>query len=925
MNIVVFTPTYNEAENIELFIKQVFDVLPNCKILVVDDDSADGTAIKVKNLQKSYKNLYLVIRKEKRGRGYAGIEGFKKALELDADIIAEMDADLSHSPYELPKLIDNLIKNPDIDIVVGSRYIKGGKDNERNLIRRFISLFARTYLRIVTGITIRDITSGYKVYRRKVIETILPYLSSSDPFIVTEVNYLCKLFGFKFSEIPIEFHDRFAGKSKLTLWKLVRYLFKVWVLVVKQFIAEKYNLIFLKFLFLTNLLRLLLIGNFGLTDDEAHYWQYSQHLDFSYFDHPPMVGYLIYIFTKIFGNNVYGVRFPAILCFTISLIYFYRLIKEFYDSKVAFYSSVLVSVIPIFFVGSIITIPDAILGMFWMIFIFYFYKFLTTNDTWILYLCGIILGLAGLSKYNAVLLFISCLIILFVNKEFRIWFLKKDFYIFCLIALSVISPIIFWNISHNFISFKYQFFHGVGKEIKFSILLFLQNFGFQALYLSPVIIIFLWYYIFRFLFKKEKIFTIKEQFLLYFALPGIILFNIIAFKNQILPHWPAVSYLTLIPLLSFNNRSFQYLSSLFSALIITVFVILVSMFSIMPIPEKYRYADTPDKLYGWEVTGKEAKNLLETHPGGFIFTHKYYSAGQLRFSISKYYNKNIPQVFCLDKDFNQYDFWYKNLRQYDGRDAIFFSEDRYQQQDEVILNSNIFKSYNLISIINFRKSKIWPERRFKFYICKNFDYQKACKENFIVQKYNNFVTVTEYFRNYDKIIFLKLNKNQLYKNKVFRTMCYIVTNLGNGLVVIPLVFMLLYLVDKRSFLYNAIMFIVIVASGGFIIQILKFLFDKPRPLKLFSDILQQPINVIGEQLRELGFPSGHTFLAFSTAVFLSDRFKNKNISVFLFFIATLVGLSRILVGAHFISDVIGGLIIGIIFTTVVLKIEKEIN
>jgi len=923
-NIVVFTPTYNEVENIEIFIKQVFEVLPNCKILVVDDNSPDGTANKVQELQKNYKNLYLVVREEKRGRGYAGIEGFKKALELGGEIIVEMDADLSHSPYELPNLIDVITKNPEIDLVVGSRYIQSGKDNERNIIRRFISLFAITYLKVVTGIATKDITSGYRIYKRKVIETILPYLSASDPFIVTEVNYLCKLFDFKTYEFPIQFHDRLAGKSKLTLWKLVRYLFKAWLLVIKHFIKDRYNLLFVKFLFLTDILRFILIGSFGLTDDEAHYWQYSQYLDFSYFDHPPMVGYLIYIFTKIFGNNLYGVRIPAILCFNIALIYFYRLIKEFYNTKVAFYSSLLFSITPIFFVGSIITIPDTSLGMFWTMFIFYFYKFVITKDTWLLYLCGVILGFAGLSKYNAILLFISSLIILSVNKELRNWFLKKDFYIFCLITISIISPIILWNIAHDSISLKYQFSHGVGKGTSFSALLFLQNFSFQAVYLSPVLFGFLWYYVFRFLFKKEKSFTIKEQFLIYFALPGIVLFNVVAFKNQILPHWPAISYLTLIPFLSLNNKNSRYLSSFICALIMTTVVILVSIFSIIPIPGKYKYADTPDKLYGWEVAAKEMKNLLEIHPESFIFTHRYYSAGQLRFAIAKHYNKKIPQVFCLDKDFNQYDFWYKNLSQYNGGDAIFFAEDRYPQND-IITNGHLFKSCELISILTFRKTKTWPERKFKFYLCKSFDYQKSCEEGFVIQKYNNFVSVPEYFRNYDKIIFLKINKNKVYENKVFRTTCYLITNLGNGLIVIPLVFLILYLVDKRNFVYNVAVFIIIIAFGGAIIQVLKFLFDKPRPLKLFSDILHQPINVIGEQLRELGFPSGHTFLAFSTAVFLSDRFRNKKINIILFIVATLVGLSRILVGAHFISDVIGGLIIGIIFTTFALKVEKEIS
>ncbi|MCX7940385.1 MAG: glycosyltransferase, partial [Endomicrobia bacterium] len=159
-NVVIFTPTYNEVDNIEIFIKQVFEVLPDCKLLVVDDNSPDGTSEKVAQLQKEYKNLYLLTRYEKPGRGYAGIEGFKKSLELGGDIIVEMDADLSHSPYELPKLIEPLIKNNDVDIVIGSRYIPGGKDQERSVLRKIISLFARICVKILTGINLKDVTSG---------------------------------------------------------------------------------------------------------------------------------------------------------------------------------------------------------------------------------------------------------------------------------------------------------------------------------------------------------------------------------------------------------------------------------------------------------------------------------------------------------------------------------------------------------------------------------------------------------------------------------------------------------------------------------------------------------------------------------------------------------------------------------------------
>jgi len=918
-NIVVFTPTYNEVDNIETFVRQVFEVLPYCKLVVVDDNSPDGTAQKVEQLKKIYPNLYLVVRKDKRGRGYAGIEGFKKCIELGADIIVEMDADLSHSPYELPKLIEVLEKNLEVDIVVGSRYIEGGKDQQRSVLRKLISLFSRVYIKLLTGIPIIDVTSGYKVYRRKVIETILPYLSASDPFIVTEVNYICKMFNFKFFEVPIEFHKRLYGKSKLSVTKLLKYLFKVKLLVINWFFKDKYNIFFTKILVLSTILKFLLSGMFGLTDDESHYWQYAQYLDFSYYDHPPLVGYLIYLSTKIFGNNLYGVRIPAIFCSTVAIIYFYRLIKEIFGSQTALYSSLLLNFIPISFVGSIITIPETLLGMFWMMYTFYFYKFVLTEDVWVLYFCGMLLGVALLAKYTAVFLFIGSVFIILITPKLRKLLLKKDFYVYCLISVIIFSPVILWNIVHKFVSFKYQFGHAIGTKILFSLKTFVENFGFQAGYISPVVFVLLWYSIIYVFFVKKDI----NRFLLYFVLPGIIFFIGLSFKNKLLPHWPAVLYFMLVPYIQFlDKKRTLYYISLVSSILITSFVILISLFGIIKIPEKYHNADTPDKLYGWEVAASELNILLSKYPSSFVLTHKYFVAGQIRFGLTKYFKNNkIPEVFCIDDYLNQYDFWNRNLSKYDGKNAIYVTEGRFPEEN--ILDKLPFKEKKMVSIVSFRKNKFWPQRVFKFYICKNFMYKNLSKE-FLQQEYNNTTSVTEYFRNYDKLIFLTINQSKMYQRKWFRTIWYILTNLGNGAILVPIIILLLFLVDNKKFVSESIIFIIIVLLGGGIIQLLKFIFDKPRPLKLFQDILHQPVNVIGEQLREFGFPSGHTFLAFASAVYISDKVRKKYVTVLAFVLAFLIGISRVLVGAHFLSDVIGGIIVGILFTWLCLKVKHEV-
>ncbi|MCX7956377.1 MAG: glycosyltransferase family 39 protein [Endomicrobia bacterium] len=922
-NVVVFTPTYNEAKNIEIFVKQVFDVLPDCKLVVVDDNSPDGTSQVVEQLQKKYKNLYLITRTQNRGRGYAGIVGFKKALELKADIIVEMAADLSHSPYELPKMLYFFEKNSDIDVIIGSRYIKGGIDKERNIFRKLISLFARFYIKIFLGIYIKDVTSGYRLYKRETVEKILPYLRAKDPFIVTEVNYLCKMFGFKFLEVPIEFHDRLYGKSKLTTFKLVRYLAKVMLLPISFFIQDKYNLLFIKILLLTTFLRIWLSGMFGLTDDESHYWQYAQYIDFSYFDHPPLVGYIIYLFTSILGNNLYAVRLPSILCFAISSIYFYRLVKDIFNSKVAFYSSVLLSVIPIIFVGSIVTLPDAPLGMFWMMYMFYFYKFIITKESWYIYLNGLILGLALLSKYNAIFLFISSLLLFITISEIRNYLKSKDFYISYLISIVVFSPVLLWNIAHKYASFNYQLSRGVTTNFHLSLATFFENLIAQSIYISPILFLAIFYSLIYFFIKKVDI---KYKYFIYFALPGIIFFNFIGLKSKILPHWPAISYISCIPLVYFigKKKILYYICIIFSFML-TVFVILVTLFGIIKLPPYLEDKDTPDKLYGWEILAKQLYEKVNTNNIDFIVTHKYFVAGQVRFSISKFYRKDrIPEVFCLDDYLNQYDFWYNNLIKYNGCNAIYVTEGRFPEDEFLKETRGIFRNIKLLEYISYRKNKFWPKRIFKIFICENFNYEIA-KSKFFDSKHNNSLKVTQYFRDYDKKIFLKINKNNLSNNKIFRITSYLLTSLGNGFVLIPLVCVFLYFFDKNSFLRNLVVFIIIISTGGLLVHILKSVFDKPRPLKLFFDILNQPINVIGEHLREYGFPSGHTFLAFATYEFLSDRINKKTIKVLLFILALLVGISRILVGAHFLSDVIAGMIIGIVFSSICLKLEKKLS
>lgn len=224
METVAMIPTYNEATNIEQVIGEILNCGTDIDVLVVDDMSPDGTYKIVEKMSKTDPRVHLLLRKEKKGRGYAGKDGFKKAIEMGAKYIVEMDGDGSHSPRYIPglrKMIDTC------DVVIGSRYVKGGKDEERSLLRQFVSNPSRWYLAFMLGVKVKDATSGFRMFKREVLETFADKLQANDPFIVSEVLYHLRKNKFVIKEYPIEFLSRISGESKLRPWTLIKYLFKV--------------------------------------------------------------------------------------------------------------------------------------------------------------------------------------------------------------------------------------------------------------------------------------------------------------------------------------------------------------------------------------------------------------------------------------------------------------------------------------------------------------------------------------------------------------------------------------------------------------------------------------------------------------------------------------------------------------------------
>lgn len=214
---LVIIPTYNEIENIEKLIKNIFSQPVDFEILVVDDSSPDRTWSLVQKLQHEYKDkLHLEIRAGKSGLGKAYLHGFKWALERSYDYIFEMDADFSHNPNDLIRLYNSCLKD-NYDLCIGSRYITGVNVINWPMKRVLLSWLASKYVKVITGIPIEDTTAGFICYRRKVLESInLDNIQFVGYAFQIEMKFKAYKKGFKLKEIPVIFTDRTKGKSKMS-------------------------------------------------------------------------------------------------------------------------------------------------------------------------------------------------------------------------------------------------------------------------------------------------------------------------------------------------------------------------------------------------------------------------------------------------------------------------------------------------------------------------------------------------------------------------------------------------------------------------------------------------------------------------------------------------------------------------------------
>ncbi len=232
MSVAITIPTYNESKNLEQLIRKIIDLrIPESVIVIIDDNSPDGTGELADRLGHTYENVRVIHRERKEGIGRAYSDAFLRLLRTNEimsekpSIIVQIDADLSHDPSEIPKFLEKI---KECDVVLGSRYIAGGGIRNWNIVRRWISLIGNIYARSMLGLSYRDLTSGFKCFRSNVLENI--HLESVDSLgycFQIETTYRAHRHGYKICEVPILFTERVEGNSKFDLGIIIESFLKV--------------------------------------------------------------------------------------------------------------------------------------------------------------------------------------------------------------------------------------------------------------------------------------------------------------------------------------------------------------------------------------------------------------------------------------------------------------------------------------------------------------------------------------------------------------------------------------------------------------------------------------------------------------------------------------------------------------------------
>ena len=471
------------------------------------------------------------------------------------------------------------------------------------------------------------------------------------------------------------------------------------------------------------LFRLILLPFMGLMPQDAYYYLYGQNLSLSYFDHPGMIGYLLRIFTEIFGQSIFTIKFADFIITTLTILSFYKLASYFLSKQKLARAIVLLASTIFVSILSFNSTPDVPLLLFWTLSLICLYKAIFEEKKWFWILGGITMGLAFNSKYTALLLQIGLIAFLVFSNKYRKLFLSPWFWISLLLSVAVTFPVWYWNCQNEFASFAFQSSERTSSisEFKISPKNFFGAIGHQMFLLLPVLflifITFTYKYVKRALIKF-KIPQAKTLFLLAFFIPTFVGFFSLTPIYWVKLNWMMPSYITGIILAGmFINKKLLKTQIIFSI----VFHILVSaqiLFYLVPIK-------SDDTWVGWKELASEIETLPEKKINTFVFSNDNYktSACLNFFMDEKVYAQNIIGLPAL-----HFDYLGDNLALLNTKNAIFIDSDKRFKNDKLkgtqnpILTKYFDKVIELAPIIIKINNK--ESRKFWVFYCTNYQYKK---------------------------------------------------------------------------------------------------------------------------------------------------------------------------------------------------------
>jgi len=537
--------------------------------------------------------------------------------------------------------------------------------------------------------------------------------------------------------------DLLAGAS-------VGFLVSIFVIsLVKYTLLNKkmniYKGFFIFILFALSIFRIYYISNgpLDLSSDEAHYWEWSRRLDLSYYSKGPMIAYLIYAGTSIFGDNVFGIRLMAVLFSILSSLFLYKLIKSMYDDEPsAVFGSLIFQVIPLFTPFGIIFSIDSPFIFFWILSLYLFWSvivksesssflknsslsdFLSNNKVWII--LGIVIGMGLLTKYTMSFFILCCfLFLLFSDKRFLLKTLKP--YLAVFIAFLIFSPVIIWNIQNDWVTLRHTAGHaGITEGFRISLKNFGAFLGSQIGVITPIIFFMAFYS----LFKSDKP-NLQHRFLFFFCIPVIAFFILKSLQGKVQANWAMHGYITAIIAFTIyylnpehrilKNWKPIFIKSLLIAGIMIAFMVtaLTHYPSLINIPAKL---DPTSRLRGWDKLGNEVGKIyysLLKKGDVIIFSDSYQVSSQLAF-----YVKGNPVTYCINlgRRMNQYDLW-EDINSYIERNknkkifnAIFVKIGNIELPSELAKMADSYEK-KILTVYD-KKNNIL--RQYTIFICYNF-------------------------------------------------------------------------------------------------------------------------------------------------------------------------------------------------------------